>query len=1534
MRTPPLRVWSVAVLATTLVHAVLSQEQNPAGSDCGLALDDVSELLDKETRVWKITDDALKEHSLQEIINCTEEHDLISLHILGTIKPQSQIVVRRRLTISGPIGDAESESDESEKVKFTCPESLGLFLIKNASVALRNLVIQGCVMDDPNAAVIQVKACATSEMTHSIELDNVEFRRNRNLNGSVGLTVQDASCYSVMMDDVRFELNQCIQCSQLSSKNLLQDVQLLRNNHKTDGNAPFFCFPEASDTIIDNLSAEENKGTVLRFEGGSLEIHNSSFHRNSGNEEGVIVASTSSISISHSQFVSNDYQKEGAAVSLLNHCTGSFVSNRFRDNKASEGGGIYLENALDINISDSTFESNTAWEIFEKASDRGGGGALRIWSNQQSIQKSIRVSNCSFLANSAPQGGGAISVSGWSDGSIELTHSDFVKNSADYNSGKGFGGALFLRKSHNVTLRVSNSLFQSNEGICGGAAEFQGIYGDVLFSFTRFVNNQTPKLYTHGAGVSILRSLQVTNFTFENCQFEENVANGRGGGLYVDGSDSAIRLINSSFHGNFANFSGGALFVVISQSLMIQNSTFRKNSGFYSGGALSVITASLDVTISQSSFLRNKAGMLGGAMSLGATLYVHGSRFRFNKAVESGGAMYVDGGPFHLKNSSFAHNKAGNGGALYSAGAILINVAKNCRFRQNVAERYGGGIYVAVLEAFYQTNITDSVLSRNKAKIGGGVFFQIDHPREWKRVHVWGTRFVRNFAEVGGGAYFIDTTTVLDTDCNLTATSPSIPKIGFYSSNLKCQNMKGNSVGSGYGRNIATSSAGFTLRVIYANKTSFRVEMGESFNVSNWKSGDALPHFEVSMFDQYRQGPALTRLAVVSSPSSATNAGHRLPGFDRFVSATAKSPQGLIEHPVNIDVSPGVGIISIGSPLVKPGIYTLVIGTESSNSSQKVVINISVRECIVNEESDRNGTLCEACDPNHYNFVVGNGTCTLCPRKVNCTAWGLAPKKHHWIPSPCYPKVMECLSDDACNYKGRRDRLHAFYNSLEPTCDLNETALKTFAELQCSEGYKGLLCGSCSEDHGEFDHNCLRCAGKGWIIVAQLGMIAWTFVAIALAVEGNLTETDSARKLRRTSIGVGPSVWAYYDVRRGSDEPAVPLLSDDSEERADVSAACEVAKRNMTECIKLFLNFAQVCSLAVTINSQWTNLVLVVLGGLKFVGAVSVQTAVSLDCLFPASLSVPRSIVKVTVSVLIPVLVLAAGAVYWSYSLPNRPEMRRRRLILTAVVVLYISYIGWVENLFSVLNCVTIPRGISEEESVSHSYWTKDTSVQCFKGSHQLLLFVLVIPMIVLVTLAFPLASAFYLYWKKAANELDSAGVKEKFGFMYVAYAKHCVFWDCVVMLRKAALALVLVFGSSLRSNVQGLTSVCILIFSLYLQTRLLPYHEDYKTLNSMEIFSHLVCIFTFISGLYFNDPSIGEDGRIVVSVVVVVLIFSFVVYFLFDLYWKVVNYCRMTLDRDGEPARAEERGFKIIVLWVQFRAKRIAAMSRRSLAI
>lgn len=317
----------------------------------------------------------------------------------------------------------------------------------------------------------------------------------------------------------------------------------------------------------------------------------------------------------------------------------------------------------------------------------------------------------------------------------------------------------------------------------------------------------------------------------------------------------------------------------------------------------------------------------------------------------------------------------------------------------------------------------------------------------------------------------------------------------------------------------------------------------------------------------------------------------------------------------------------------------------------------------------------------------------------------------------------------------------------------------------------------------------------------------------------------------------------------------------------------------------------------------------------------------SLDCLFSTTSSVPRSICRVIISLLVPLLVLSLLSIYWLVTVRNDKPVLKRRLVLSTVVVFYVSYIGWVKTLSSALNCITISDGF-----VSDFYWTEDTSVRCFEGSHLVLVYALVIPMILIILLGFPVGSAIYLHKMKIAGCLANEKVQERYGFMYRAYNENFVYWECVTLLRKAFFALIIVFGVSLGANMQALICACVLNCFVYFHAKFLPYKQNFASLNSIEALSLLVCAIVFLSGPFLEDDKITQGGRNAVSILAVALICSFVLYFLRELCQKITRFCSLSLRKDFQAVQNGGNGFKVIFCWVRYLYKKASSRIGRAL--
>lgn len=214
-------------------------------------------------------------------------------------------------------------------------------------------------------------------------------------------------------------------------------------------------------------------------------------------------------------------------------------------------------------------------------------------------------------------------------------------------------------------------------------------------------------------------------------------------------------------------------------------------------------------------------------------------------------------------------------------------------------------------------------------------------------------------------------------------------------------------------------------------------------------------------------------------------------------------------------------------------------------------------------------------------------------------------------------------------------------------------------------------------------------------------------------------------------------------------------------------------------------------------------------------------------------------------------------------------------------------------------------------------FWSQDTSVACFEGSHAVLFGLFAVPMALIVLVGFPVITAACLILFRKRNALESIEIKEMFGFLYQAYKKEYVFWDSFIFLRKAALALVSIFGTSLGTNLQGLIATCILNLCVGLQIILQPYNDLFGDLNRNESFSLIVSLLIFIWGLFLDDSNMTNGGRIFLSIVVIVCISSFVVYFIGDIYVHALKLFRLELELNDVPLKEQEIHFILAARWI-----------------
>ena len=104
-------------------------------TECQLTRQEISELLDEDTRTWLIDSSALKglAEDLGVVIDCTRENDIILLSVEDEIRVPDRVVVPWNLTLSSYVPSTDLVDGifpkANQKVRFRCPSNGGVFHI-------------------------------------------------------------------------------------------------------------------------------------------------------------------------------------------------------------------------------------------------------------------------------------------------------------------------------------------------------------------------------------------------------------------------------------------------------------------------------------------------------------------------------------------------------------------------------------------------------------------------------------------------------------------------------------------------------------------------------------------------------------------------------------------------------------------------------------------------------------------------------------------------------------------------------------------------------------------------------------------------------------------------------------------------------------------------------------------------------------------------------------------------------------------------------------------------------------------------------------------------------------------------------------------------------------------------------------------------------------------------------------------------------------------------------------------------------------
>ena len=293
------------------------------------------------------------------------------------------------------------------------------------------------------------------------------------------------------------------------------------------------------------------------------------------------------------------------------------------------------------------------------------------------------------------------------------------------------------------------------------------------------------------------------------------------------------------------------------------------------------------------------------------------------------------------------------------------------------------------------------------------------------------------------------------------------------------------------------------------------------------------------------------------------------------------------------------------------------------------------------------------------------------------------------------------------------------------------------------------------------------------------------------------------------------------------------------------------------------------------------------------------------------------------VHLLIPAGIFLFYVIFWIFLTRNQKENTwyfAKRALLSFLAVAYLTYVSITKTAVNTLHCIRVHDSVDFEDEHTERYWALDTSLKCYEGSHIVLTSTAGWPVLIIFSSGLPVFLAYVLIRQRSQEPGQNPWLSDATGFLYRAYKERFIFWESVVMLRKAVLTVVVAFSYPLGTNIQGILAVCILTFANYVHGACQPFDEPYSFLNGFETASLVVSQLTFASGLFFNDDRTSDAVKILLTLLLSMAICGF---------FLVLSYAFVKSAEVYLKAVLEDQGMEGVQDWSTFRVLRALLFAR-----
>lgn len=706
------------------------------------------------------------------------------------------------------------------------------------------------------------------------------------------------------------------------------------------------------DSTISNNNARGNGGGIFSAEGNVLDVSGSTIQGNKGNNGGGIHTgeardpskTPSKATITDTKVLENEAigSGEGGGVYVGTRADATLKGCTVANNKSvSTGGGIAAKLST-VTLDDTTVENNQAvnggglfhlgiavpgsltlqnGSIIRNNTASSMGGGLFLWGNV-----GLKSENSEINGNKALYGAGIAAsqyTANFASPKLELVDTK-VNSNGDANT--VMGGGIYAAQG--VVLNAKNTKFLDNTAKSGG--------GILLWSNSSADLNNSEvsgnKATGDGGGVYVYDatcSLTTSNGTV----FREN-SGYRGGGIFSSGG--TVTVEDSTFEKNTATDDGGAIAATQNSSLTVRNSKVLENKAADTAGGILAEKSTLEVTDSI---------IDGNRASLGGGLYI--------SDIDAPGETKEDKPEHTITRTEITNNTAdgqGIGGGIY-LGAQKLTITDSKLTGNNTISKNGqtqGGAIVAYSPGDF--TLDNTLIQGNTADVGGGIHVLSTKLRDSHIILCNNTRITGNVANQFGGGIFLDNmnnpavlelvnASVDNNTANIAGGIGNYGSIVVLKDGAVLENNTAKQYGGGlYNKGKVTVESGATVM----NNTA------STYGGGLYNKGEAIVESGAKLYnnhaalagdDIYLAGKNSTlTLTKVGDDWMLDDCGHKINGWFADLLDARWDADGKQEHVINLKDYAADGLTIVEN---EDGSYTITILNENATLALKAAHNVT-----------------------------------------------------------------------------------------------------------------------------------------------------------------------------------------------------------------------------------------------------------------------------------------------------------------------------------------------------------------------------------------------------------------------------------------------------------------------------------------------------------------------------------------------------------------------------------------------------------------